>query len=231
MSALEGTMPRDLIYGEVANFRTDVAALRQHYESVILKSPPVPYKDGELNYQGWAITSRDGSITDGVQKNKFNESIAAATVPTELCTGAMAHCMEQIKNAGLGFYRARVFRLADHGYTMKFHTDTEYEGWRLHVPIITTKGSFFEWELDSGEIVSLHMPADGRAWFVRVDTRHRAINNGTEPGDRVHLIMSLRPAPKRHHFGEIKYRLPAESPRQIPVPAQVSEDGKCQSLT
>lgn len=203
-------MPKEIVYGELANFHTDVEALRKHYETVISQAPPVPYRDGELNYQGWAITSRDGTIIDGVRKNRKDPSIQVAVIPTPLCTGAMAQCLEQIKSAGLEFYRARVFRLADHGYSMNFHTDTNSEGWRLHVPIKTTKGSFFEWETANGEVLSLHMPADGRAWLVRVDQRHRAINNGTELGDRVHLVMSLLPRPKRRHFGTTRYTLPVE---------------------
>ncbi|MSP83122.1 MAG: hypothetical protein EXQ94_09355 [Alphaproteobacteria bacterium] len=67
---------------------------------------------------------------------------------------------------GLSWFRARVMRLTSGSFEMKFHRDADLESWRLHVPIITTPESFFEWRLDSGEI-ERHSPSGRWIRMVR----------------------------------------------------------------
>ena len=203
-------MPSELLYGELANFKVDIAELRKYYESTVLQSVGTDHVDGLSTYQGWALTSRDGSIADGVQANRKGPALTGAVTPTALCTGVMRDTLEKVESLGLSYFRARVFRL-DHGYPMEFHIDVKHEAWRLHIPIFTAETSVFQWELVNGEIVSVHLPADGRAWLVRVDQLHRAVNTKEGAGDRVHVILSIeRGCTERRHFGANRYVLPPE---------------------
>src|SRR5262249_20423301 len=115
--------------------------------------------------------------------------------PTPLCSGPMADVLASIEARGIEFFRARVMRLRSGSFEMKFHRDAEVESWRLHVPIITTPESHFEWQRPDGTITGIHMPADGTAWLVRVDQRHRAVNRAPTATQRVHLLMSLARRP------------------------------------
>jgi hypothetical protein len=119
----------------------------------------------------------------------------------------MKDVMDQLNATGLEPFRARVMTLDDQGFDMTFHRDANKESWRLHVPIITNPGSFFEWQID-GQVVRAHLPADGRAWFVRVDQIHRAVNEGAGHGERVHLLMSLRHVPAPRRFGPERMVVP-----------------------
>lgn len=195
-------MPSHILYGKVKNFQADVPALRAHYENVIAKTEATPYFDNGTEYEGWSITSRDGTVLDGVRhigkdaRVKEGVKITEAVKPTPLCTGAMMDTLNMIGALGLPYFRARVMRLKSEKFKMIFHRDAQKEAWRLHVPVITNPDSFFEWKLADGKVTRVHFPADGGAYLVRVDEMHRAVNNapaGT-PG-RVHLLMSLRTPP------------------------------------
>jgi len=204
-------MARDYLCGEMAGFRCDVEALRAYYESEIRPQPAQPYYDNGASYVGWSITSRDGSTHDGVQHVRRTGANVAATrqavVPTALCGGAMKAVIDRLAGTGLEPYRARVMALADHDFDMSFHRDAERETWRLHVPIVTNDGAFFEWQVD-GRLIREHLPADGRAFFVRVDQIHRAVNEGRGRGERVHLLMGLAQNPAPRRFGPQSRMLP-----------------------
>jgi hypothetical protein len=209
-------MARDYLCGEMAGFRCDIAALRTYYEQEIRPTPSQPYFDNGANYVGWAITSRDGSTHDGIQhikRSTSNVNTARSMVqPTALCRGPMKDVMDQLVATRLEPFRARVMSLADHDFSMTFHKDAERETWRLHVPIITNPAAFFEWQID-GTVVREHLPADGRAFFVRVDQTHRAVNEGTGHGERVHLLMSLVQTPAPRRFGPDSRLLPGVVPQ------------------
>jgi hypothetical protein len=208
-------MARDLLYGEVADFRCDIAALRNYYGSEVRRHPSQPYFDNGANYVGWAITSRDGSIHDAIQHiprkargpGTGRQTSLRATLPTKLYKGPMQEVMDLLNASGLEPFRARVMALDEQGFEMNFHRDADKESWRLHVPIITNPGAFFEWQID-GKVMRAHLPADGRAWFVRVDQIHRAVNEGAGHGERVHLLMSLRQVPAPRRFGPERRLLP-----------------------
>ncbi len=208
-------MAKDYLFGEVKNFRCDPAALRDFYEQRISPQPSQPYLDNGASYAGWAITSRDGSLHDGVQQislkgtgpNAGAASARTAVRPTALCDGPVARVLLQLHAMGLRPFRVRVMALQDSGFEMEFHRDASKESWRLHVPIVTNEGAFFEWRV--GEtLVRKHLPADGRAWFVRVDRLHRAVNELPGKGTRVHLLMSLLDTPAPHRLGEEAMLLP-----------------------
>jgi len=188
-----------ILYGKVAGFHADVEKLRSFFTDVIAKQPSTPYFDHSVEYEGWSITSRDGTIADGVKfiagkKKAPGEKKSPAIVPTPLCHGAIAEALEQLKTLGLRYSRVRVMRLSSVNFDMRFHSDGTdgREQWRLHVPITTNPYSFFEWKLSDGHIVRTHFPADGSAWLVRVDTLHRAVNQDPSPSKRVHLLMGVK---------------------------------------
>lgn len=214
-------MPSDILYGRVAGFRADVPRLAAYYEEVICKVPPTQYHDNNASYEGWAITSRDGTTADGVRRIERGGAATAAatapappaptgkgTVPTLLHAGALADTLDKLAALGLRHFRARVMRLSNEGFEMKWHRDADKESWRLHVPILTNSHSVFEWKLDDGTVHRVHMPADGGAFLIRVDKLHRAINNGPPGATRVHLLMSLGEAPKPSVI-ESPFRIPA----------------------
>jgi len=88
-------------------------------------------------------------------------------------------------------------QLEAEGDEMPFHVDAAKETWRLHIPIVTNSDSLFEWQREDGTIESVHLPADGSAWLVRVDVNHRAVNRGKGNSSRVHLLMGCGNGLKR----------------------------------
>ncbi|HEY7688405.1 MAG TPA: hypothetical protein VH835_06915 [Dongiaceae bacterium] len=190
-----------ILYGKVAGFHTDVDKLRSFFTDVVANAPSTPYFDHSVEYEGWSVTSRDGTTADGVKFVAGPKTPGAknppATVPTPLCRGAAAETLEQLKAVGMRFSRVRFMRLSSVNFDMRFHSDGPggREQWRLHVPVITNPYSFFEWKLENGQVVRTHFPADGSAWLVRVDVQHRAVNQNPSPSKRVHLLMGVKMPP------------------------------------
>ena len=198
-------MPKDLLCGRVAGLSVDTAALVNYYRQVVEPAPATHYHDNEAAYEGWALTSRDGTITDGV-KRIDRKAIQQANdkrrgiVPTPLFQGYIVKVIDDLIALGLGPHRIRIMRLAHEGFAMKWHRDADVESWRLHIPMITNDRSFFEWKLADETQRQVHLAADGSGWLVRVDELHRAINLNPAGGFRVHLLMSLAGIPRREMF-------------------------------
>jgi len=181
------------------DFRVDVARLREHFESIVSRVEPIPYRDNRMDYMGWAVTSRDGSVGDGVRriptkKGAHGNVNTRGVIRTPICTGYLAEVIDAVEELGISPYRARIMLLENEGEEMPFHTDAAREAWRLHIPLVTDPKALFQWQLPDGRIESIHLPADGSAWLVRVDVLHRAINSS--PGARVHLLMGLGKTPQ-----------------------------------
>jgi hypothetical protein len=201
-------MPNELFCGRVAGLTVTVPSLVGYYREVVEPAPATQYHDNEATYEGWSLTSRDGTIGDGVQRIDRKAVKQAGdkrmgTLPTPLFRGHVVEVIDQIVALGLKPHRVRVMRLAHEGCEMKWHRDADTESWRLHVPIITNEHSFFQWKLDESE-QRLHLPA-GSGWLVRVDELHRAVNLNPAGGVRVHLLMSLSGIPRREAFTEPIY--------------------------
>lgn len=184
-----------ILFGRLANFRTDIEQLRSYYHEVIEPTEPTPYYDNGVAYEGWSITSRDGTTSDGVKRINRGGTGPRGTIPTPICKGFMSELLVELSRHRLFHYRARVMRLVSGEFEMKFHRDADVEKWRVHVPIETNPDSFFEWQLPDGSIKKAHFAADGSAWFVRVDQMHRATNVGPPSSQRIHLLMSLSKKP------------------------------------
>ena len=199
-------MPQALLCGSLRGFRADVRALREHFDQVVAKRTGILYHDHDADYVGWAVTSRTGEIVDGVRRIS-EEDVRGQHIPssavheTEICNGPLKATMTKLQSLGIVPFRARIMALAAAHDRMKFHRDAKRECWRLHVPLATTPECFFEWKKEGGAVVRKHLPADGRAWLVRVDVQHRAVNRTVGEGVRIHLLMSLARVPRPSMFG------------------------------
>ena len=184
--------PAELLCARLKDVHIDIDRLRAHFHSVVEPTAAVPYKDNRVDYIGWAVTSRDGSTTDGVRRiDPKLGSGKRGMEKTAICSGYLSDVMDRLEATQLKPYRARMMKLESEGIEMPLHTDATTETWRLHIPLITNENSFFEWERENGEIASVHLPADGSAWLVRVDVKHRAVNRSSQASERVHLLMGL----------------------------------------
>lgn len=182
------------------NLGLNVESLQKYLKDVVL--------DKEITRQssafgGWSVLSLNGSYKDGWQqghlllrsdtdrekKEEIRKSISQKfytyTTKTEICVGYMDEIIELIKTKGLRPARARIICLTA-GKASSWHRDAPDEIYavRLHIPIITNPGCFFETQ-DEQE----HMPADGSAYFIHVNREHRVINHGSE--NRYHLVMDV----------------------------------------
>ncbi|QFZ83355.1 hypothetical protein GFK26_11555 [Variovorax paradoxus] len=193
---------KDVLFARLKNFKTDPEALRTHFLGHVQKMPSTPYRDNRVDYVGWAVTSRDGTLDDGIRRIAPGGSNARGVNPTDACSGSLAQVIDDLGRTGLKPYRARIMQLESEGAEMPLHTDAKVETWRLHIPIITNPNCFFEWQRDDGSIESVHLPADGSAWLVRVDVNHRAVNRSNEPSHRVHLLMGLSVNPPFQKLAE-----------------------------
>jgi hypothetical protein len=196
----------EVLCARLANFRVDVARLREHFERKVKAVEPTPYRDNRIDYLGWAVTSRDGSVDDGVRRIPTKSAAGKVAdgkgnkrgvMRTPLCSGYLAEVMDGLGAMDIAPYRARFMLLESEGEEMPFHTDATREAWRLHIPLVTNPDALFQWRLPDGRIESVHLPADGCAWLVRVDVMHRAINPAGGAQARVHLLMGLGETPSR----------------------------------
>lgn len=182
---------RDVMFARLKNFKADPDALRAHFLARVQTMPSTPYRDNRVDYIGWAVTSRDGTLDDGIRRIASGSPNVRGVNPTDACSGSLAQTMDRLNDSGLKPYRARIMQLESEGAEMPLHTDANKETWRLHIPIVTNPNCFFEWQRADGTIESVHLPADGSAWLVRVDVSHRAVNRSNAPSHRVHLLMGL----------------------------------------
>ena len=186
----------EVLCARLADFQVDVARLREHFEDAVSRVEPIPYRDNRVDYLGWAVTSRDGSVDDGVRRISTGKVAEGkgnrrGVTRTEICTGYLAELLDGLEAMDLSPYRARFMLLESEGEDMPFHTDSAREAWRLHIPLVTNPDALFQWQLPDGRIESIHLPADGSAWLVRVDVNHRAINPAGGAQARLHLLMGL----------------------------------------
>lgn len=185
------------LFGRLNSSRFDIEKLRRNYNENILKYPSVEYQDNKANYVGWAVTSDDGDIHNGVKQQKQNT--IKNSIKTPLCNGYLEYLIDQLEEKKLGLFRCRILKLVDGEMVMKFHKDASIPYYRLHIPIYTNETCKFQWRYN-GAIHSAHMPADGSVYFVRVDVDHRAIN--ATDVERVHFVCGTKEAGHKVLFNE-----------------------------
>jgi hypothetical protein len=157
------------------------------------------------SFGGWSILSSNGDYRDGWHqghhlyradldvgkvRQKLRESAvkneSEYVVPTRLCSGPIKELIDFVAYSRLEPSRARIIRLTP-GMSCSWHMDAPIDQYavRLHVPLITNSGCFFETETERA-----HLPADGAAYFLFVNRLHRVINEGSS--FRYHLVMDVR---------------------------------------
>jgi len=186
---------------EVIPTKFDVARLRDHLQKHVVSLEPVMQSS---SFGGWSVLSSDRSYQDGwfmghkvigrdtpaEELSKKLKELGAKPAteyvyPTEICTDYLLEVIEEIRRMGFAPKRARIIRLTA-GLASSWHRDCpEYRQFvRLHVPIITNPGCFFETEEERA-----HMSANGQSYLVKVNRMHRVVNHGDT--DRFHLVMDV----------------------------------------
>ena len=54
--------------GRLRGIDFDIPRLQKFFLDNVLAVPATPYKDNNLNYDGWAVTSRTGSTSDNIRR-------------------------------------------------------------------------------------------------------------------------------------------------------------------
>lgn len=184
-----------------ANFK-----IQEIYQSIMDASKKLQAKEVYPGYKGWSLLSEDGTIHSGWNEDAvvFNEQgemdpvksyekkrylglmeDSKHNMPTELMTPELNEVFNFIASKGLKPCRMRISILKA-GHELYWHSDAPENDYsvRLHIPLITNDQAFFETELERG-----HLAANGNAYFVKVNRKHRVVNYG--PSDRWHLIMDV----------------------------------------
>jgi len=146
------TKTENILCFRLKDFEVDIEQMRRDFEVRIRHIPATPYHHAGIPYEGWALTSRDGSRSDGVKRISGKErvlngvKVEGATVPTELCTEFVGNILKQLQARGLKCFRVRYMKMGSEAFDMSFHRDAKRESWRLHIPLYTNEHCFFEWE-------------------------------------------------------------------------------------
>lgn len=158
-------------------------------------------------FGGWSLLSRTGDWRDGFAffQNGEDETLESIfsnqkdtykalkyfdiahsleyKVPTEAYQGYLKEVLETLEFSGFYPRRARITCLKA-GSKSLVHTDGNPDNYiaRIHIPIFTNPKCV---HICDG--INLHMPADGSAYMMWVNTWHQIRNDSSE--DRYHLIM------------------------------------------
>ncbi len=182
-------------------FSYDIDKLRRHLVEFVL---PLPKVTQSSSFGGWSVTSSNGRYQDGwFQGQKVIAKYQGAdpleiiaelkkmsiplpkehNKPTEICHGYLSEVLMDIQSKDFRPTRARIICLEPQSDST-WHQDmpSQYYGVRLHIPIETNSGCFFECEEGMA-----HLPADGSAYLLRINRMHRVINRGLT--HRYHLVM------------------------------------------
>ncbi len=186
---------------EILKTQFDIEKLQRHIYDHVLKLEPVQQSS---SFGGWSVFSSNSSYKDGwhmghkkltpdLSLEECMKALASSgakkgseyILPTEICHGYLMEVVEKIKGMGFAPQRVRIIKLTA-GLASAWHRDMpdNIDCVRLHVPIITNPGCFFEIEGNQA-----HMPATGDSYLVRVNRLHRVVNRGTK--DRYHMVMDI----------------------------------------
>ena len=78
-------------------------------------------------------------MTYGVQRIDPKSEGIRGRKATEICSGALQETMQRLEARQMTPYRVRVMKLVNDGAVMGWHTDSDKETWRQHIPIITKR--------------------------------------------------------------------------------------------
>jgi hypothetical protein len=195
----------------------DVQKLREELQQIVRRFPPFMVTD---TYGGWSALSSTGSYLDGWGNGQraydenfmpgatMEEKRAALGIknitsyqePTEICEGYLREMLLGLRDAGFCPLRARIAMLKGGGKTT-LHRDAPegYYAVRLHIPITTNEQCILE-----SEGQSVHLPADGSGYLIRVDRLHQVFNHSRE--DRCHFVAAVwdtKHVSKRHQYTNV----------------------------
>jgi hypothetical protein len=189
--------------GERIDLKVNLKILSEALFPLLTNYPPV---ERSKAIAGWAIQSTNSSYKDGFSaefcpyNGPLNKSphwypksakemqlppIQNYTKETEICCTPIKEILAQLNDLGLNPRKARILRLTA-GSSSSWHIDgsKKYYHVRLHIPLLTNPGCFFETEYDRQ-----HMPADGSGYLVMVNQNHRVVNSGEL--DRYHFVVNV----------------------------------------
>lgn len=152
---------------------------------------------------GWALQSTNGSYEDGwsnqfcpyngpgnmspswTPKSEADSQLKTVQdfhLPTEIQSEKLNELFSYLNHLGLHPRRARIIKLSKNS-ECAWHQDgsAKFYQVRLHIPLITNDGCFFETPEDR-----YHMAADGSFYFVHINRPHRVVNSGDQ--DRYHFV-------------------------------------------
>ena len=195
----------------------DIKKLREELSDIVRRFPPFMVTD---TYGGWSALSSTGSYLDGWGNGQraYNpdfmpgatmeekrvalgiKDITSYQKPTEICEGYLRQMLTDVRDAGFSPLRARIALLKAGGSTT-LHRDAPAGSYavRLHIPIVTNEKCILECE---GE--SVHLPADGSGYLIRVDRLHQVFNRSTE--DRYHFVAAvwdMKHVTKHHQYTRV----------------------------
>jgi hypothetical protein len=200
---------------EKLNLEFNIAEIFNSVKTQLDTIAPIEVYPG---YGGWSVLSHDGAVTSGWNESavvldannemdipqtikKFESlnlpSSFEHTKPTPLFTQSIKKVVEALTEQGYQIARLRLSFLKPHS-SIYWHTDSSPSHYavRLHIPLVTNEKCFFEYENEK-----LHLKADGSAYMIRVNKKHRYSNSGDSI--RYHLIMDVRDI--KHQTQNFKY--------------------------
>lgn len=138
---------------------------------------------GLTGEEAWRKYSADHArlAEQNINEGDFTEHLAAAS---DLYVAEVVHSLYRRH----GNFKGRcqlVWLGARNGYN--FHTDPHTPN-RYHVPIITNKDCYWLFK-DAVDVYKLHMPADGRAWYLDPINIKHTFHNGSDIS-RLHLLLT-----------------------------------------
>ncbi len=209
------TRLNEMPIAEKIDFALDIEELRRFFETQIQTVEPIWQTE---QFGGWSLTSSNGDYRDGWHQAHRNyvgqtaEQAQALTTaqgvaplgafrkPTQLCGGPFLDFIQRLEQAGFYPRRARLICLRAGGAS-SWHrdaADTQYAV-RLHVPITTNAGCFFQ--IGTPEAPDQRHLKAGDVYLLKVNRLHRVINSGSE--DRIHLVINVfdtKQVSKHHQF-------------------------------
>jgi hypothetical protein len=183
--------------------------------SVKLQMDLVPAIEWYPGYGGWPILSisrdgnsglhesayvlnQDGEMDETKTINKSNElklpDSFSYKIPTSFFNSNISGLLFDLQFLGFEIARMRLSYM-NPGSSLFWHRDVPPNkyGARLHIPLATNSQCLFEFDNEQ-----IHMPNDGSGYLVRINRRHRYVNNGTTR--RLHLVMDIRDHHKKTEY-------------------------------
>lgn len=145
--------------------------------------PILTGKDRWLKYNG----NHDRTLAEGANEKEFTEileEIKGTYIEYALKTIFSNH--KQIYGTEFSGRCQIIASRPTFGYRIHRDLHTEH---RYHVPLITDRNFYFLFKDNQEDYSLLHMPADGRAWYLNPrDIYHTVMHVGSQ--NRIHLLLT-----------------------------------------